>query len=57
MSDGAAALILSSQAVADSKSILPLAKIVSWAQTGIDPLVMVNNNHVSNQLFELCLKI
>ena len=41
MSDGAAALLLCSTATANAKNLLPLAKIVSTAQTGIDPLVMV----------------
>ena len=41
MSDGAAALLLCSMATAKLKQLLPLATIVSWAQTGIDPLVMV----------------
>lgn len=41
MSDAAAAFLLSSMTFAKSKQLLPLARIVSWAQTGIDPLVMV----------------
>jgi len=40
MSDAAAAFLLSSMTFAKSKQLLPLARIVSWAQTGIDPLVM-----------------
>ena len=41
MGDGAAALILCSSEIAQLKYLIPLAKIISWAQTGIDPLVMV----------------
>lgn len=41
MNDGAAALILCSSQIAESKYLIPLAKIISWAQTGVDPLVMV----------------
>jgi len=40
LNDGAAALILCSNRTAKLKQQNPLAKIVSWAQTGIDPLVM-----------------
>ncbi|CAF3348135.1 unnamed protein product [Rotaria socialis] len=40
INDGAAALILCSNRIAKKKQQIPLAKIVSWAQTGIDPLVM-----------------
>ncbi|CAF0980485.1 unnamed protein product [Rotaria sordida] len=40
LNDGAAALILCSNRTAKIKQQIPLAKIVSWAQSGIDPLVM-----------------
>ena len=42
MSDGAAAFVLCSYRTAKLKQQSPLAKIVSWAQTGIDPLIMVS---------------
>jgi acetyl-CoA acetyltransferase len=42
LNDGAAALILCSNRIAQLKQQIPLAKIISWAQTGIDPLVMVH---------------
>jgi acetyl-CoA acetyltransferase len=41
VNDGAAALLLCSHRTALSKQQTPLARIVSWAQTGLDPLVMV----------------
>lgn len=41
INDGAAALVLCSNRTAKIKQQIPLAKIVSWAQSGIDPLVMV----------------
>lgn len=41
MADGAAAMILCSSETAQLKYLIPLAKIISWAQTGIDPLIMV----------------
>ncbi|UJR23828.1 hypothetical protein I4U23_026804 [Adineta vaga] len=40
LSDGAAAFVLCSYRTAILKQQIPLAKIISWAQTGIDPLVM-----------------
>ncbi|CAF0767709.1 unnamed protein product [Rotaria sordida] len=38
--DGAAAVILCSNRIAKLKQQIPLARIVSWAQTGTDPLIM-----------------
>lgn len=50
INDGAAALILSSNRIAKLKQQIPLARIVSWAQTGLDPLVMVRcHRHVQNE--------
>jgi len=40
INDGAAAVVLLSQAELDKRHIKPLAKIVSWAQAGIEPRVM-----------------
>ncbi len=40
INDGAAALLLTSLEEAKSKSIKPLAKIVSWSSVGVDPSVM-----------------
>ncbi|CAF2458485.1 unnamed protein product [Rotaria sp. Silwood2] len=40
LNDGAAAIILCSNRVAKLKQQIPLVRIVSWAQTGIDPLIM-----------------
>ncbi|CAL1527195.1 unnamed protein product [Lymnaea stagnalis] len=40
INDGAAAIILSSQAEATRRGLKPLAKIVAWAQAGVDPSVM-----------------
>ncbi|CAF0827128.1 unnamed protein product [Adineta ricciae] len=40
LADGAAAFVLCSYRTAKLKQQPPLAKIVSWAQTGIDPLIM-----------------
>ncbi|CAG5136787.1 unnamed protein product [Candidula unifasciata] len=37
INDGAAALVISSQAIADAKGLNPLARIVSWAQAGVEP--------------------
>ena len=41
INDGAAALVLCSNRIAKLKQQVPLARVVSWAQTGLDPLVMV----------------
>lgn len=40
INDGAAAVVLMSQEVAESKGISPLAKIVAVAQVGVDPQIM-----------------
>ncbi|PWA27692.1 hypothetical protein CCH79_00000420, partial [Gambusia affinis] len=40
INDGAAATVLMSQSEASRRGIKPMAKIVSWAQVGLDPSVM-----------------
>jgi acetyl-CoA C-acetyltransferase len=40
INDGAAALVLMSLAEAKKRGIKPLAKIVSWANAGVDPAIM-----------------
>ncbi|KAM9704654.1 acetyl-CoA acetyltransferase, cytosolic [Menidia menidia] len=40
INDGAAATVLMSQSEAERRGIKPLAKIVSWAQAGLDPSIM-----------------
>ncbi|MEM9104650.1 MAG: acetyl-CoA C-acetyltransferase [Pseudomonadota bacterium] len=40
INDGAAAVVLMSEAEAEKRSIKPLAKIVSWATAGVDPQIM-----------------
>ncbi|WP_020186903.1 acetyl-CoA C-acetyltransferase [Methylopila sp. 73B] len=40
INDGAAALVVTSAAQAAAKGLKPLARIVSWAQAGVDPAVM-----------------
>jgi acetyl-CoA C-acetyltransferase len=40
INDGAAALVLMSEAEAKKRGITPLARIVSWAQAGVDPAIM-----------------
>ena len=40
INDGAAALVLMTLAEAKKRGIKPLAKIVSWASTGVDPAIM-----------------
>ena len=40
LNDGAAALVLMSAKTAKEKNLKPLARIVSWAQCGVDPSVM-----------------
>jgi len=40
INDGAAALVLMSADEAKKRGVKPLAKIVSWATTGVDPAVM-----------------
>ncbi|MCH7555191.1 MAG: acetyl-CoA C-acetyltransferase [Proteobacteria bacterium] len=40
INDGAAAAVLMSAAEAERRGITPLARIVSWAQAGVDPAIM-----------------
>ncbi len=40
LNDGAAAVILMSASEAEKRGIEPLARIVSWATTGVDPSIM-----------------
>ncbi|WP_210493655.1 acetyl-CoA C-acetyltransferase [Microvirga antarctica] len=40
INDGAAAIVLMSEAEAQKRGLKPLAKIVSWATAGVDPAVM-----------------
>ncbi|MEM8784842.1 MAG: acetyl-CoA C-acetyltransferase [Pseudomonadota bacterium] len=40
INDGASAVVLMSAAEADKRGVAPLARIVSWAQAGVDPSVM-----------------
>ena len=40
INDGAAAVVLMSAAEAKKRGITPLARIVSWAQAGVDPSIM-----------------
>jgi len=40
ISDGAAALVLSSRAFAEKKQLTPLARLVSWAFVGVEPRLM-----------------
>ena len=40
INDGAAALVLMSKDEAATRNIEPLARIVSWAQVGVDPAIM-----------------
>jgi acetyl-CoA C-acetyltransferase len=40
INDGAAALVVTSAAIAEKRGIKPMAKIVSWATCGVDPKVM-----------------
>ena len=40
INDGAAAVVLMTLAEAKKRGIKPLAKIVSWAQAGVDPAIM-----------------
>ncbi|MEO0410920.1 MAG: acetyl-CoA C-acetyltransferase [Pseudomonadota bacterium] len=40
INDGAAAVVLMSAEEADKRGITPMAKIVSWAQAGVDPAIM-----------------
>jgi acetyl-CoA C-acetyltransferase len=40
INDGAAAIILMSMKDAEQRGLAPLARIVSWAQAGVDPAIM-----------------
>ncbi len=40
INDGAAALVLMTEDEAERRAIEPLARIVSWAQAGVDPAIM-----------------
>lgn len=40
ITDGAAALVLSSSAFAEARGLKPLARIVGWASAGVDPRLM-----------------
>jgi acetyl-CoA C-acetyltransferase len=40
INDGAAAVILMSAAEAERRGLTPLARIVSWANAGVDPAIM-----------------
>ncbi|XP_070569144.1 acetyl-CoA acetyltransferase, cytosolic-like [Ptychodera flava] len=40
INDGAAALVLMKQSEASKRGISPLARVVAWAQAGVDPAVM-----------------
>ena len=40
INDGAAAVILMSAAEAERRGLAPLARIVSWANAGVDPAIM-----------------
>ncbi|KAK1796008.1 hypothetical protein P4O66_009109, partial [Electrophorus voltai] len=40
INDGAAATVLMSQSEAQRRGLRPMARIISWAQTGLDPSIM-----------------
>ena len=40
INDGAAAVVMMEEEEAESRGLKPLAKIVSWAQSGVDPAIM-----------------
>lgn len=40
INDGAAAVVLMTAEAAEAKGLKPLARIVSWAQSGVDPAIM-----------------
>lgn len=40
INDGAAALVITSREEAESRGLKPMARIVSWAQAGVDPSIM-----------------
>lgn len=55
INDGAAALVLCSNRTAKLKQQTPLVKIVSWAQTGLDPLLMVRSTFEKDQMIVFCI--
>ena len=40
INDGAAAVVLMTKEEATTRELKPLAKVVSWAQAGVDPAIM-----------------
>lgn len=40
INDGAAAVVLMGQSEATKRGLKPMARIVSWAQVGLDPSIM-----------------
>lgn len=40
MNDGAAAVLLMKKSEAENRGLAPLARIVSWAQAGVEPSIM-----------------
>jgi acetyl-CoA C-acetyltransferase len=40
INDGAAAVVLMTKEAAEAKGLKPMARIVSWAQSGVDPAIM-----------------
>ena len=40
INDGAAAVVLMTKEEAITRGLTPLAKVVSWAQAGVDPAIM-----------------
>ena len=40
INDGSAAVVLMSYAEATKRGVVPIARIVSWGQAGVDPAVM-----------------
>ena len=40
INDGAACVMLMKYSTAQSRGILPMAKVVAWAQAGVDPKIM-----------------
>ena len=40
LNDGAAALVLTSSQEAQKRGLQPMARVVAWAQDGVDPSIM-----------------
>ena len=40
INDGAAAVVVTSAEQAEKKGLKPMARLVSWAQAGVDPSIM-----------------